>query len=84
MAVIEAGDLIHARMKAALAGLDDGLEFASAQVLGDDSARQIPGTIIGRLLDHGDLRRLQRMILKKKPPAPSVRRRATGRKAARR
>jgi hypothetical protein len=74
VAVIEAGGLIHARMKAALAALDDGLQFASAQELGDDSALQIPGTMIGRLLDHGDLRRLQRMLLKKKSPAPSVRR----------
>jgi hypothetical protein len=31
--------------------------------------------MIGRLLDDGDLRKLHRMLITKKPPAPSVRRR---------
>jgi hypothetical protein len=31
--------------------------------------------MIGRFLGDGDLRKLQRMVIKKKPPAPSVRRR---------
>jgi hypothetical protein len=53
-------------------------------MLDTESARQIPEAMIGRLLNDGDLRRLQRMILKKKPPAPSVRRHAAGKKAARR
>jgi hypothetical protein len=30
--------------------------------------------MIGRFLDHGDLQKLHRMLIKKKPPAPSVRR----------
>jgi hypothetical protein len=30
--------------------------------------------MIGRFLDEGDLRKLHRMLIKKKPPAPSVRR----------
>jgi hypothetical protein len=29
--------------------------------------------MIGRSLDDGDLRQLHRMLIKKKPPAPSVR-----------
>jgi hypothetical protein len=31
--------------------------------------------MIGKLLDDGDLPKLHRMLMKKKPPAPSVRRR---------
>jgi hypothetical protein len=72
--VIEAGDLLLARLKAALAGADAGLVFASGHQLDRASARQVPSEMLGRLLDDGDLRRLQRMLLKKRPPAPSVRR----------
>jgi hypothetical protein len=82
--VMESGDLIHARMRAALAGLDHGLDFASGHMLDAESARQVPSEMRGRLLDDGDLRRMQRMLLKKKPPAPSVGRRATRKKAVKR
>jgi hypothetical protein len=60
-----------------LAGADRGLEFASGEQLDPESAGQIPANMIGRLLDDGDLRKLHRMLLKKKPPAPSVRRLTT-------
>jgi len=43
--------------------------------LDEASARQIPAAMLGWLLDDGDLRKLERMILRKKPPAPSVRHR---------
>jgi hypothetical protein len=44
---------------------------------------QIPANMIGRFLDDGDLQKLHRMLIKKKPTAPSVRRRtASKRKAA--
>jgi hypothetical protein len=82
--VVESTALISARLKAALAGADKGLDFASGHQLDQASARQIPEAMIGRFLDDGDLRRLQRMLLKKKPPAPSVRRRAAGKKAVKR
>jgi hypothetical protein len=72
--VIESNALIHARMQTTLAGLDDRLEFASSHKLDQASAQQIPEAMIGRLLDDADLRKLERMVLKKKPPAPSVRR----------
>jgi hypothetical protein len=65
---------MHARMVAAVSGLDDGLEFASGHELDAESAQQIQEAMIGRLLDDGDLRKLERMVLKKKLPAPSVRR----------
>jgi hypothetical protein len=73
--VIESGDLLHARLKASLAGVDRELEFASGHQLDPVSAEQVPANMIGRFLDDGDLRKLHRMLIKKKPPAPSVRRR---------
>jgi hypothetical protein len=72
--VIESRGLLHARLEASLAGADRGLEFVSGHQLDPESASQIPANMIGRLLDDGDLRKLHRMLLKKKPPAPSVRR----------
>jgi hypothetical protein len=65
---------------ASLSGADRGLEFASGQQLDSDSAGQIPANMIGRFLDDDDLRKLHRMLIKKKPPALSVRRRLTRRK----
>jgi hypothetical protein len=54
---------------------DSGLEFLSGHQLDRESAGQVPANMIGRLLDDGDLRKLHQMLIKKKPPAPSVRRR---------
>jgi hypothetical protein len=73
--VAESHGLLHARLMASLAGADRGLEFASGRRLDPESAGEIPANMIGRFLDGGDLRKLPRMLIKKKPPAPSVRRR---------
>jgi len=78
--VIESGDLLHARFKAALAGADRKLDFASCHQLDPASVDQIPAKMMGRRLDDGDLRKLRRMLVKKKPPAPSVRRRAAAKR----
>jgi hypothetical protein len=67
--------ILHARLKASLAGADRGVEFASGQQLDPVSAEQIPENMIGRFLDDGDLRELNQMLIKKKPPVPAVRRR---------
>jgi hypothetical protein len=83
-AVIEASTLVSARMTAAVYGLNDRLEFESGHELDDASAHEIPENMIGRLLDDRDLRRLERVLTPKKPPAPSVRRRAAARKAGKR
>jgi hypothetical protein len=45
------------------------LEFVSGHQLDPVSAAQIPESMMGRILDNDDLRRLQRMLIKK-PPAP--------------
>jgi hypothetical protein len=71
--VIEASTLISARMAAAVYGLDDGLDLVSGHELDAETARQVPEGMIGRLLDDKALRKLQRTITPKKPPAPSVR-----------
>jgi hypothetical protein len=78
--VIESSALVSARMSAAVYGLNDRLEFASGHQLDPESAGQIPANMIGRFLDDGDLRKLQGMLFKKKPPAPSVRRRAAAKR----
>ena len=74
MVVLDAPDLLQARSEAAVSGKDLGLEFASGYQLDQLSAERIPANMIGRLLNQGDLRKLQRlpmklqrMLLKKKP-----------------
>jgi hypothetical protein len=64
--VIESRGLLHARLKASLAGADRGLEFASGHQLDLESAGQIPANMIGRFLDDGDLTKLHRVLSKKK------------------
>jgi hypothetical protein len=59
---------------ASLSGADRGLEFTSGHQLHPESAGQNPANMIGRFLDDSNLQKLHRMLIKKKPPAPSVRR----------
>ena len=66
--VLESSALIQARMKAAVLGLNSGLECDGHQ-LDEASTTQIPKEMIGRLLDDGDLRRLQRAIMPRKSPS---------------
>jgi hypothetical protein len=80
--VIESHGLLHARLRAALAGADRDIEFVSELKLDPESASPVPANMIGRLLDDGDLRKLRRMLIKQKPPAPSVRRRTAPRRMA--
>jgi hypothetical protein len=53
---------------------DRGLEFASGHQLYPLSVELIPANMIGRFLDDGNLRKLRKMLIKKRPPAPSLRR----------
>jgi hypothetical protein len=78
--VVESSALVSARMVAAVYGLNDRLQFASGEELDQESAGQIPANMMGRLLDDGDLRKLLRAITPKKPPAPSVRRKAVAKR----
>jgi hypothetical protein len=78
--VIESADLLHTRLKASLAGADRQLEFASGHQLDPLSAELIPANMIGKFLDDGDLRKLHRMLIRKKPPAPSAPRRTAAKR----
>ena len=78
--VVESYTHLHASMKAEVSGADQGLSFAGAHEIDAKSARQVPADMIGRLLDDGDIRRLQQAIAPKKPAGPTVR----GRPAAKR
>jgi hypothetical protein len=85
--VIEATALIIAQMQAAVFGLDEGLDFVSGHELDRESVSQIPQSMIGPLLDDRDLLRLQRLLLSKQPPAPSLKERPSrqpGRRHSRR
>ena len=70
--VTEASALIIARLQATVFGLDDGLDFAGGHRIDDPSAQQIPESMINRLLDNRDLRRLHQLFLTRRAPAPSV------------
>jgi hypothetical protein len=48
--VVESDDLIHARMKAAISGDDQGLDLDGAHQPDLESARQIPDGMVGRSL----------------------------------
>ena len=66
--VIEATALISARMQAAVFGLDEGLHFAGGREVNAEIGRQVPESMIGRLLDFRDLRRLHHLLFTEKPP----------------
>jgi hypothetical protein len=70
--VVESYTHLHASMKAEVSGADRGLDFAGAHELDAKSARQVPADMIGRLLDDGDIRKLQQAITPK-PADPTVR-----------
>src|SRR5689334_16026275 len=56
--VVESTALVIARMQATVFGLDEGLDFISGYEVGAASGEQIPASMIDRLLDERDLRRL--------------------------
>ena len=64
-----------------MSGADRGLNFAGAHELDAKSARQVPADMIGRLLDDGDIRKLQQAIAPKKPAALTVRRRPAAKRS---
>src|SRR6266566_6209957 len=71
--VVESYTHLHASMKAEVSGADRGLDFAGSRELDAKSARHVPADLIGRLLDDGDIRKLQQAIMPKEPVSPIVR-----------
>ena len=56
--IIEAGELLEARMLAAVAGLDNGADFADGHALSVQSAAMVAPKSIGRLLPPDEANRL--------------------------
>ncbi len=74
---IEASSLGAALWEAERSGIDPGGECDAIELHADD-AQAIPRKFIGRLLDEDELTELERVLLakmRKRPPAPSIRRR---------
>ncbi len=84
-AIVPASDAMAARRKAALAGLYPG-GLCSATPLDDVSEAVVTKDIMGRVLRGEEcreiLRRLEAAHVEKRPPAPSVRRRAARKRKA--
>jgi hypothetical protein len=77
LALIEADSLPDALLRAELEEIDPGGD-CEGQELAPDEARVIPRKFIGRLLDEDQATELERILLanvRKKPTAPSTRRR---------
>jgi hypothetical protein len=71
---------LHARVKAAVLGLDQEADFAEGHELGDEIATWVPANLINRSMPlvqaHGLIRHLERADpIPKRPPALSIRRR---------
>lgn len=56
--ILDASDLLHARFRANLEGLDHDAEFAEGHELDDEYAAVVPKNMIGRMLSPDEARKL--------------------------
>lgn len=64
--VVDSKALVSTRVRASISGADRGLLFASAVMLDEASAGQMPDDLRGRLLLPDELGKLERTIARKK------------------
>jgi hypothetical protein len=85
VAIMDSASLVHARLRASLSGADGGGDFCEGHQVDAARAMLIPDTAIGRMLTPDEAEKVIRRIargIRKRPPAPSVKRRAAVRKRA--
>lgn len=83
--ILDSSHILHARMRAAVEGIDQGAEFCEHELDRETSAL-VPARAIGRLLDQDKVTKLIRQFergIPKRASAASVKRRAVKRKASR-
>ncbi|HEY2226602.1 MAG TPA: hypothetical protein VGI22_02480 [Xanthobacteraceae bacterium] len=68
--------------RAFLAKIDQGAEFWEGYELDEATAKLVPDTAIGRMLDSEEAAKLLQKIERQNPKQPPVKRRAPGRKRA--
>jgi hypothetical protein len=81
----DSGSLVHARLRAAISEADHGARLCQGHELDPATAKLVPATAIGHMLRLDEaakpFRKIERQI-PKRPPAPSVKRRAAQKKRA--
>jgi hypothetical protein len=81
--IMDSSTIVHARLRAAVGKIDGGAEFAEGHELDPATAALVPAKAIGRMLDPVEAGELIRAIergMRKRPAAPSVKRRPARRK----
>jgi hypothetical protein len=75
--ILDSSHLMHARVRAAVAGIDQGAEFAEGHELDPETAALVPASAIGRMLSQEEgtalIRRLERGISKRAAAASVLR-----------